>query len=124
VSISPPFSEPRACSEAPVSPRPGLVTWLLGLGLSASLFLQAQALELNQASEAELDSLLGVGPALSGRILQARRSGPFTDWADLIQRVPGIGTRSARKLSAQGATIQGQGFEGSQPSEKAVQKAE
>lgn len=96
--------------------RAGPRAWLWGLGLSASLLMPAQALELNQASEAELDSLLGVGPSLSSRLLQARQQGPFKDWRDLIQRVPGIGPRSARKLSAQGATVDGLSLDGMPPS--------
>lgn len=112
---------PGARSAAGVLPRvpggrlAGPRAWLLGLGLSASLLMPVQALELNQASEAELDSLLGVGPSLSSRLLQARQQGPFRDWRDLIQRVPGIGPRSARKLSAQGATVAGLSLDGSAP---------
>lgn len=108
-SLSPSSPLPALASAAPPA---GLWRWWPGLGLCASLLMPAHALELNHASEAELDSLLGVGPALSGRLLEARQQGAFKDWRDLIQRVPGIGPRSARKLSAQGATVDGQGFEG------------
>jgi len=68
-------------------------------------------IEVNQANEAELDSLKGVGPSLSGRILAERKNGDFKDWADLMARVKGIRPVSAAKFSAQGLTVQGQAFE-------------
>jgi competence protein ComEA len=69
------------------------------------------ALEINQASEAELDNLRGVGPAFTRRILAERAQAPFRSWADLMQRVSGMGTSTARKLSAQGLQVEGQVFE-------------
>ena len=70
----------------------------------------ALALELNQATEAELDSLKGMGPALNRRVRAARTEQMFRDWADLQQRVSGIGGAKARTFSEQGLTIQGQAF--------------
>lgn len=68
----------------------------------------APCAEINQAGEAELDGLKGIGPALSGRILQAReQQGPFRDWTDLMRRVKGIRPASARQLSAAGLTVNG-----------------
>jgi competence protein ComEA len=66
------------------------------------------ALEINQATEAELDSLRGLGPAFTRRVLAARSQQPFKDWPDLMRRVSGMGPRVARKLSDQGLTVQGQ----------------
>jgi competence protein ComEA len=77
------------------------------LGLCA---LGAQALEVNTANEAELDSVRGLGPAATARILQAREKGPFQDWADLMQRVKGIKPRSAAKLSQAGLTVNQQPY--------------
>lgn len=68
----------------------------------------AVALEINQATEAELDSLRGLGPAFTRRVLAARSQQPFKDWPDLMRRVSGMGPRVARKLSEQGLTVQGQ----------------
>ena len=66
------------------------------------------ALEINQATEAELDNLRGLGPAFTRRVLAARSQQPFKDWPDLMRRVSGMGPRVARKLSDQGLTVQGQ----------------
>lgn len=70
----------------------------------------AQTLDLNKASEMELDALKGVGPVLTKEILAQRQKAPFKDWADLTSRVKGMGPQKASSLSAQGARVQGQGF--------------
>lgn len=67
-------------------------------------------LEVNQASQAELERLRGVGPQLSTRILSARGSGPFTDWDDMRSRVPGLGPVQAARLSGEGLTVAGASF--------------
>jgi len=52
-----------------------------------------QKVDLNTASEAELDTLPGVGPATATRIIEDRRTnGPFRAPEDLM-RVPGIGPK-------------------------------
>lgn len=68
------------------------------------------ATEINQASEAELDGLKGIGPALSGKILTERDKTPFRDWPDLMRRVPGIRAKSAARLSDEGLTVNGAGY--------------
>ena len=70
----------------------------------------ALALDVNQANEAELDSIKGMGPALSAKVLQARAHGAFKDWADLMQRVSGIRRNKAQQFSEQGLTVDGQAF--------------
>lgn len=64
--------------------------------------------DVNQASEADLDSLRGVGPALTARILAQRSQAPFADWADLMRRVKGLRGTTARHLAEQGLTVNGQ----------------
>ena len=66
------------------------------------------ALDINQASEAELDGLRGLGPAFTRRVMAERDIRPFTDWPDLMRRVSGMGRVTAKKLSAQGLTVSGQ----------------
>ncbi len=80
---------------------------LVSIGLLAPVLAWAQ-LDINQASEADLDSLLGVGPALTARILSQRSQAPFVDWADLMRRVKGIRPHTARRLDEQGVTVNGQ----------------
>lgn len=70
----------------------------------------ALALDINQANEAELDSIKGMGPALSAKVLKARELGVFKDWPDLMQRVSGIRQHKAQQFSQQGLTVDGQAF--------------
>lgn len=80
----------------------------LGLLLAGS----ACAVEANSATEAELDSVKGLGPAQTARILQAReQGGAFQDWADLMRRVKGIKPATATRLSRNGFTVQNQPYE-------------
>ncbi|HCY15022.1 MAG: hypothetical protein A2Z93_02880 [Curvibacter sp. GWA2_64_110] len=80
---------------------------LASLLVSAACFA---AVDINQASEAELDGIKGIGPSLSGKILKARQQGPFKDWSDLLQRVKGISRKSAAKLSEAGLTVSGAAY--------------
>jgi competence protein ComEA len=70
------------------------------------------AVDVNKATVAELDGIKGIGPGVSGRILEERRKGPFKDWNDFIARVKGIGEGNAARFSAAGMTIDGAAFEG------------
>ena len=70
----------------------------------------ALALDINQANEAELDSIKGMGPSLSAKVLKARAHGPFKGWADLMQRVSGIRQNKALQFSEEGLTVNGQPF--------------
>ena len=55
-------------------------------------------------------ALKGVGPALSKRIVDARKQGEFKDWPDFMSRVKGVKEKAATKLSAEGLTVNGQSF--------------
>jgi competence protein ComEA len=66
---------------------------------------------VNRASQAELESVKGIGPGLSGKILKAREAGAFKNWADFVERVGGVGTGNAGKLSANGLTVGGAAFD-------------
>ena len=83
----------------------GLLVWLAGALLGCGT-AWAQV-DINHASEAELDGIRGIGPATTRRILQERERRPFTDWADLVARVRGVGRASAASFSAQGFTVNG-----------------
>jgi competence protein ComEA len=91
------------------------------LALSASQ--AALAADVNQASAAELEAVKGIGPALSGKILAARQQGSFKSWADLVDRVPGMGPGSAARLSQNGLTVAGTGYTPVAAADKAAEKA-
>lgn len=73
--------------------------------------LVTRAMDINLASEADLDSLHGVGPATTQRVLAVRQQRPFTDWDDLRARVKGLRAPTARKWSEQGLTVNGVSFD-------------
>jgi competence protein ComEA len=70
------------------------------------------AVDVNSADATQLDGVKGIGPVLSAKIVAARKSGNFKDWNDFVQRVPGVGDKSAVKLSAAGLTVNGSTFNG------------
>jgi competence protein ComEA len=82
------------------------------------------AVDVNKATDAELDGLRGVGPALSKRIIEARKQGAFKDWPDLMSRVKGVKEKAAAKLSAEGLTVNGQSFAGAAAPTAKVAKSE
>jgi len=95
----------------------------LALLLSLAATLAMAAVDVNTANEADLDSVKGIGPGTSGKMLEQRKAGKFKDWADLIERVPGIGDKRAAKLSAEGLTVNGAKYQPAAAAEKAAPKA-
>ena len=81
----------------------------------ASKRLKVEEIAENTASQATLEQLKGVGVAMSDRLLKARAERPFTDWDDVMRRVPGIGDRNARRLSQQGLRVGGRPYAGDTP---------
>lgn len=69
------------------------------------------AVDANQATRADLETVKGIGPGLSGKIVDARKTGEFKDWNDLVDRVGGIGGSNAAKLSQAGLTVRGTAFD-------------
>ena len=70
------------------------------------------AVDVNKATAAELDGIKGIGPGISGKILDERKKGNFKDWNDFIERVKGVGEANAAKFSAEGMTVGGAGYKG------------
>jgi competence protein ComEA len=68
------------------------------------------AVDVNKATDAQLDSVKGIGPVTSKLIMTERKKGEFKDWPDFIGRVKGIGEASAVKLSGNGLTVNGQAY--------------
>lgn len=79
--------------------------WIFLSGLVCSFSLWA--VDVNTATEAQLDSVKGLGPSSTARILQAREAGAFKDWKDLMARVKGLKQSTALKLSNAGLTVNG-----------------
>ncbi len=84
---------------------------LLAFFAALSLTAAFAAVDVNQASEAELDGIKGVGPATSRLIVAERKKSEFKSWADFIGRIKGLGDKSAAKFSAQGMTVGGAAYE-------------
>jgi len=76
------------------------------------------ALDINKASEAELDSIKGIGPGTSSKILIERKKAAFKDWNDFITRVQGIGDVKASQFSAEGVTVNGAGVKAAPAAKK------
>lgn len=81
------------------------------------------ATDVNKADAAELQTVRGIGASTAGKILDERKKGDFKDWNDLVERVPGVGPKSAARLSAQGLTVNGAAYSGAAPDAK-PQKAD
>lgn len=88
--------------------------WKKILVILAMLYAAASfaAVDVNKASAAELDSIKGIGPAISGKIIDERKKGSFKDWQDFIDRVKGVGEGNAAKFSAEGLTVNGSTYKG------------
>lgn len=75
-----------------------------------SLMAAFAAVDINKGSEADLQTIKGIGAAKSKLIVEERKKGEFKNWEDFISRVKGFGEASATKLSAEGLTVGGAGF--------------
>lgn len=81
---------------------------LLGIAVFvASIGFAFAQIDANKATQAELDSVKGIGPKLSKTIVAERSRGAFKDWTDLQKRVKGIGKKNASKFSQAGLTVDG-----------------
>ena len=73
------------------------------------------AVDANKATQAELEAIKGVGPAIATKIIDERKKGTFKDWNDMVERVKGVGEGNAAKFSTEGLTVNGAGFKGAAP---------
>lgn len=95
------------------------------LALMAMLFAAAAfaAVDVNKATEAELDGVKGIGPVMTKRILDERKKGEFKSWEDLISRVTGVGESNAAKFSEGGLRVKGKTFKTAADTKKEEQAA-
>ena len=89
-----------------------MIRHLIAVVLAAFALNAFAAADANQATRAELETVKGIGPGLSGKIIEARKAGDFKSWNDLVERVGGIGAGNVAKLSQAGLTVQGSAFQG------------
>jgi competence protein ComEA len=81
--------------------------------LVASMGFAFAQVDVNKADAAALDSVKGVGPAMSKAIIDERtKAGPFKDWSDFQKRVKGVADKRATQLSKAGLQVNGQSKEG------------
>ena len=86
---------------------------LLALVATLSAATCFAAVDVNKAGAADLDSIKGIGPAMSSKILDERKKGNFKDWNDFVERVKGVGEGNAAKFSSEGLTVNGSTFKAS-----------
>lgn len=81
------------------------------------------AVDVNKADQAALESVKGIGPGLSGKLLDERKKGPYKDWNDMIDRVGGVGPGNAAKFSTAGLTVNNAAYSAAAPSIKEAKEA-
>ncbi|MDO9314953.1 MAG: helix-hairpin-helix domain-containing protein [Burkholderiaceae bacterium] len=87
-----------------------MIRTLVTLLIAALAFAAHAAVDVNKASQAELETIKGIGPSMSGKILDERKKGSFRDWTDVVTRIKGVGPANATKFSSDGLTVNGAGF--------------
>ncbi len=90
------------------SARPFWRPILGAMGLAAGLALSgpAHAVDANAATQAQLESVRGIGPKTAQIIIEERvRGGKYESFNDLSERVKGIGPKKAATLQAAGLTV-------------------
>ena len=90
-----------------------MIRKLIAIVLATFALSAFAAVDVNKASQAELETVKGIGPGLSGKILEARKTGSFKNWNDMVERVGGVGPGNAARFSQAGLTVGGATFEAS-----------
>lgn len=83
---------------------------LLASWLALCATVAFAAVDVNKADQGELESVKGIGPGLSTRLLDERQKAPFKDWSDLIDRIKGVGDGNAQRFSDAGLTVNGSSY--------------
>ena len=97
---------------------------VLAFFAAMSLVAAFAAVDVNKATEAELDSIKGIGPVTSKLIMSERKKENFKNWDDFISRVKGVGPKSAADFSAAGLTVSGTSYTGAGAKANAKVKAD
>lgn len=97
--------------------------WMFAVVLATTAPAGAYAaVDVNKADQATLETVKGIGPGVSTRILDERKKAPFKDWGDLVDRVKGVGEGNAARFSKEGLTVNGNTFTPSENASKADKK--
>ena len=96
---------------------------LAALILAAFAFAAQAAVDANKASQAELETVKGIGPGLSNKSLDARKAGACKDWNDLVDRVGGVGPGNAARFSQAGLTVNNAAYSAAPPAAAADKPA-
>jgi len=95
---------------------------LLVLSMLMAHAIAFAAVDVNKADQATLETVKGIGPGVSARILDERKKGSFKDWPDFIDRVKGVGDGNAARFSKEGLTVNGAAFSPSDSAAKPAKK--
>lgn len=72
--------------------------------------------DANTAAEADIASVISVGPTVAAQIVEERAKRRFNDWADLIHRVVGLSAaQTAVYASLCGLNVNGKSLDGAPP---------
>lgn len=96
---------------------------ILAFFAAMSLVAAFAAVDVNKATEAELDGIKGIGPVTTKLIVSERKKGEFKNWDDFVTRVKGVGDKNAAKFSAEGLTVGGATYPGA-PAKANAKKAD
>ncbi|WP_395826988.1 ComEA family DNA-binding protein [Collimonas sp.] len=76
--------------------------------LMATSGLAFATVDVNKGDLAALTDIKGIGPTKAKRIIDERsKGGNFKSWADFESRVPGVGEKSASRMSQSGLILNG-----------------
>jgi hypothetical protein len=75
------------------------------LGATPGMAQVRLAVEINTATDEQLQSLRGIGPAMAARIIAERARAPFSSLADFDERVKGVGTITLRRWVTDGLVL-------------------
>ena len=98
--------------------------FLAVLAFLMSTAMAMAAVDVNKATEAELDSVKGIGPTTSKLIVAERKKGEFKNWDDFVTRVKGVGEKRATHLSEAGLTVGGQAYKPAATAKADAKKAD
>lgn len=74
------------------------------------------SVDVNAATEAEIASVISVGPEVAAQIIAERNKRRFDSWADLVSRVVGLSAaQPAVYASTSGLTVNGKSLDGAPP---------